>query len=108
MILDGRVYAVAGVLPANHRSVVGFSLSPDIYIPVTHNEDYVQFYARMRPGMTISIARARLQSVFAQLDRIDPKEGRKRAQQVRVTGLTGFDVLSQMLPGALRRSSRCS
>ena len=37
LILEGRVYTVAGVLPADHRSVVGFGISPDIYIPVAHD-----------------------------------------------------------------------
>ncbi len=101
LILDGRIYSVAGVLPANHRSIVGFSISPDVYLPATHDEEYVQFYARLPQGMTLPIARARVQSVFAQLDRTHPKEGQKRATQVRVTGVTGFDVLNQMLPGAV-------
>jgi predicted permease len=100
-ILDGRIYTIAGVLPANNRSVVGFGLSPDIYIRVVQDEEYVQTFARMPKGMTIPIARARVQSVFAQLDRTNPKEGRKRAGQVRVTGVAGFDVLNQMLPGAI-------
>jgi predicted permease len=99
LILDGRVYSIAGVLPANHRSVAGFGLSPDIYIPVSHDDDRVQFYARMPKGMTIPVARARVQSVFEQLDRIHPQEGWKRTNQVRITGVTGFDVLNQELPG---------
>jgi putative ABC transport system permease protein len=101
LILDGRVYSVAGVLPANHRSIAGFSLSPDLYIPAAHADDSVQFYARMPKGMTIPIARSRLQNVFEQLDRIYPKEGWKRTSQVRVTGVTGFDVLNQELPGQI-------
>ncbi|HEY1950294.1 MAG TPA: ABC transporter permease [Bryobacteraceae bacterium] len=101
LILDGRMYSIAGVLPANHRSIAGFSLSPDLYIPAVHADDSVQFYARMPKGMTIPIARSRLQSVFEQLDRIYPKEGWKRTSQVRVTGVTGFDVLNQELPGQI-------
>lgn len=99
LILDGRVYSIAGVLPANHRSVAGFSISPDIYIPVADDDDDVQFYARMPKGMTIPIARARLRSVFEQLDRIHPKDGWKRTNQLRVMGVTGFDVLNQEMPG---------
>ena len=101
LILDGRVYSIAGVLPANHRSIAGFSLSPDIYVPVAHNDEQVQFYARMPKGMTLSIARARLLSVFGQLDRIHPMEGWKRTNQVRVMGVTGFDVVNQEIPGAV-------
>jgi predicted permease len=100
LILDGRVYTIAGVLPANHVSIVGFGISPDIYIPVAQGDDNVQFYARMPKGMTRSVARARLLSLFAQLDRIHPKEGWQRTdRQTRVTGVTGLDLLQQMMPG---------
>jgi predicted permease len=99
LILDGRIYSIAGVLPANHRSIAGFSLSPDIYIPVTHDDDDVQFYARLPKGMTVPVARARLQVVFQQLDRIYPKQDWKRSNQVRIMGVTGFDVLNQEIPG---------
>jgi predicted permease len=101
LILEGQVFVVAGVLPANHRSIAGFGISPEVYLPVSHSEDYVQFYARLPKGMNLSIARERLRSVFAQLDLIRPKDGWKRANQVRLTGVTGFDVLNQMIPGAV-------
>ena len=32
MLLDGRVYTVAGVLPRDHRTVTGFGFSPDLYV----------------------------------------------------------------------------
>jgi predicted permease len=99
LILDGRVYSIAGVLPADHRSIAGFGLSPDVYVTATQEDDRVQFYARLPKGMTIAIARARLRSVFDQLDAIHPREGYKRRNQVRVMGVTGFDVLNQMIPG---------
>jgi len=101
LILDGQIYIVAGVLPANHRSVAGFGFSPDVYIPVSHENEDVQFYARLPKGMTIPIARARLRSVFEQLDRIHPKEGWKRSSQVIIVGVTGFDLLNQEIPGAV-------
>ena len=101
LILEGRVYTVAGVLPADHRSVVGYGIAPDIYIPVTSVDNDVQLYARMPQGMTRPIARARLLSVFEQLDRIHPKEGWSRTRQVRVTSVTGLDLLRQMLPDAV-------
>jgi putative ABC transport system permease protein len=101
LILEGRVYTVAGVLPADHRSVVGYGIAPDIYIPVANPDDSVQFYARMPMGMTRPMARARLLSLFEQLDRIHPKEGWQRARQARVTGVTGLDLLRQMLPDAV-------
>lgn len=101
LILDGRIFTIVGVLPANHRSIAGFALSPEVYIPVERDDDAVQFYARMPKGMTIPIARSRLKSVFEQLDRIYPKDGWKRANQVQAMGVTGFDVLNQNIPGAV-------
>ncbi len=101
LTLEGRVYTVTGVLPADHRSVAGFGLSPEIYIPLLHDDEHVQFYGRLPQGMNIAIARQRLRSVFEQLDRIHPKEGWKRTNQVRVTGVTGFDLLNQEIPGAV-------
>ncbi|MGA2738592.1 MAG: ABC transporter permease, partial [Bryobacteraceae bacterium] len=101
LILEGRVYTVAGVLPADHRSVVGYGIAPDIYTPVANPDDYVQLYARLPKGMTRSVARTRLLSLFEQLDRIHPKEGWQRARQTRITGVTGLDLLRQMLPDAV-------
>jgi len=102
LVLEGHVYTIAGVLPADHRTVIGFGFSPDIYIPVASADDYVQFYARMPKGMTRSVARARLLSLFEQLDRIHPKEGWSRAnRQTRVTGVTGPDLLQVEMPGAV-------
>jgi putative ABC transport system permease protein len=101
VILEGRAYTAVGVLPADHRSVAGFGLSPEIYVPVLDDDEHVQFYGRLPKAMNIGIARERLRSVFEQLDRIHPKDGWKRTDQVRVTGVTGFDVLNQEIPGAV-------
>lgn len=99
LILDGRVYSIAGVIPANHRSIAGFGLSPDVYLPAMRDDDSVQLYARMPKGMTIPIARGHLLSLLKQLDRIAPKNGWKRTKPLVVTGVTGFDVLNQEIPG---------
>jgi putative ABC transport system permease protein len=96
LILDGRPYTVVGVLPADNRNIQGFGFSPDIYVPAIHDDDMVQFYARMPKGMTIPQARASLQRVFQELDQIRPLEGGwKRAGGIRVTGVTGVSVLGQ-------------
>ncbi len=101
MVLDGRLYTVVGVLPSDHRSVVGFGISPDVYLPVSHTDEAVQLYARMPRGMTIAVARARLRTVFDQLDRLHPSDAGKRTSRTRVMGVTGFDILNQLMPGAV-------
>ncbi len=104
LILDGRLYTITGVLPANHRSIAGFGLSPEVYVPVLHDDEYVKFYARMPKGMTLPIARARLQSVLEQLDRVHPVHADvhwKRTDGTRVTGVTGFEMLNAEMPGAV-------
>ncbi len=101
LTLDGRLYSVVGIIPANHRSIAGFGLSPDVYLPAMRDDDSVQLYARMPKGMTSSIARGRLVSLLQQLDRINPKSGWKRTRPLVVTGVTGFDVLNQEIPGLI-------
>jgi predicted permease len=99
IVLDGRLHTVVGVLPADHRTVVGFGFSPEIYVPSTQETDAVQFYARMPPGMNQATASAQLRVVFEELDRIHPKDGWKRTTQVRITGVTGIQVLGQQMMG---------
>jgi len=92
--LDGRLYTVAGVLPADHRTVVGFGYSPEIFLPTVTDDDSVQLYARMPAGMTLPVARERLRAVLQELDRIKPIDRGKRASQIRITGVSGLDMLA--------------
>ena len=86
MILDGRVFTVAGVLPRDHRTVTGFGFSPELYIPVTDPNTRVALYARMPAGMTRPIAHARVESVIRQFDP-------KLAHDIFVTAVAGFERL---------------
>src|SRR5581483_292700 len=101
MILDGRRYTIAGVLPADHRNVVGFGFAPDIYAPVIKADDYVSFYARMSRGMTIPQARAHLIPVLRDLDRIHPVKDWNRPRGLSITHASGPDWLAHQMPGAL-------
>ena len=101
LMLDGRPYTVVGVLPSDHRSIVGFGFSPDIYVPAIKDDDTIQFYARMPAGMTIPMARARLQRVFQELDQIRPRQNWKRTRGMRVTGVTGAAVLGYEQVGTI-------
>lgn len=93
LVLDGKGYTVAGVLPADHRNVMGFGFSPDIYVPLAA-DDTIQIYARMPTGMTVVSARVSLQRLLQELDRISPMKGSwKRTNGLRVTGVTGLEKL---------------
>jgi predicted permease len=87
MLLDGRPYTVAGVLPADHRTVTGFGFSPDLYLPVIAENTRVALFARMPGGMNIGIARARLDATCRQLDP-------KLARNIDVTPIFGFARLA--------------
>jgi predicted permease len=101
IVLDGQPHTIVGVLPADHRTVIGFGFSPDIYVPAVREDDSVMFYARLPKGMNMAAARTKLESVMQALDRVHPKDGWKRSRQVRITGVTGIDVLDQQMMGPL-------
>ena len=91
LILDGRAYAVAGVLPAGHQTVIGFGLAPDLYMPVIQEDEILQMYGRLGVGTTVQVAREKLRSASAELDRTDPKEGWKRADDIIVAPANSLD-----------------
>ncbi len=72
--INGRPYTVVGVLPASYRSVTGFGLAPEVYLPLSRAVDpdlderhggLLQLLGRLGEGDAASDARARL-SVVAQ------------------------------------------
>ena len=81
--------------------MVGFGIAPDIYIPVANPDDSVQLYARMPKGMTRPMARARLLSLFEQLDRIHPKRAGNGHARRASPASRACDLLRQMLPDAV-------
>ena len=94
LVLDGRVYSVVGVLPRDHRTLIGFGFSPDLYVPVSDDRAEVGFYARLPQGMSRQQARARLQAASQELDRAFPDGNHKWARDITVTGVFGLDRLA--------------
>jgi predicted permease len=91
LILDGKPFSIAGVLPRDHRTVTGFGFSPDLYMPVSDEKAIVAFFARMPQGMTRQIAYERLKATCQQLDRVYPDGGHKWADMISVNGVMGLD-----------------
>ena len=91
--LDGRWCTVVGVLPEHHRTLIGFGYSPDVYLPRYLDSTILAIYARLKPGMPISAARAGLVTVARRMDAKMP--GRyKYAEGLRVSPIAGFARLS--------------
>jgi predicted permease len=102
--LDGRPYTVAGVLPSDHRTLLGFGFSPDMYVPVSDDRTIVAFYARIPEAMTRQAAAARLKATCQELDRTYPDGNHKWANEIQVSAVSGMNHLlgeRQLLPMAV-------
>jgi predicted permease len=72
LIIDGRPYTVSGVLPRDHRTVLGFGFSPDLYLPATRESDVVALIGRLPEGMSFEAAYGRLIAACQELDKAYP------------------------------------
>jgi putative ABC transport system permease protein len=88
--LDGRAYTVLGVLPSTHRTLLGFGLAPDVYVPRYLNDTSLTIYARLKSGMSLGEARAAVRTVGARLDEAMPDRFNKYVYDQRVTPLAGL------------------
>jgi predicted permease len=98
MVLDGRVYGIAAVLPRDHRTLLGFGFQPDIYYPADEKTT-VRLFARLGAGMSRGEAIGRLTVAARELDRIHPGDY-PWINGVRVIPATGVARLTSenMLP----------
>jgi putative ABC transport system permease protein len=87
--LNGRACTVVGILPAAHRTLLGFGFSPDIYLPRYLEETQLSIYARLKPGMSIGEARAGLKTVAQRLDETF-QERWKYVSNLSVSPIAGF------------------
>ncbi|MGH9552396.1 MAG: ABC transporter permease, partial [Terriglobales bacterium] len=93
--LDGRACTVLGVLPESHRTLIGYGLSPDVYLPSYLPGTLLEIYALLKPGMSLGQARAALRTVAARLDQSRPDPYKKYANGLRVMPLAGFARFKQ-------------
>ena len=85
LTIDGRPYTVSGVLPPDHRTVLGFGFSPDVYLPASRENDRVALVARLPEGMSLPAAYGRLTAACKELDKVYPPEWNPRASWVTNT-----------------------
>ncbi|MBY0507290.1 MAG: ADOP family duplicated permease [Bryobacteraceae bacterium] len=93
LILDGRPHIVVGLLPENHRTLMGLGLDPDLYAPAINN-DSLQLYLRLPPNTTPAAAYQRLHAVAASLDQAMPARDFHYANDLRLTRVTGLERLT--------------
>ena len=99
LIIDGQPYTVSGVLPHNHRTVLGFGFAPELYIPASRESDIVALIARLPEGLSIEAARARLAAACKQLDKAYPPDWGSRASwanNVEVVPVAGIERLKSL------------
>ena len=94
ILLEGKPYTVVGILPASHRTLLGFGFSPDMYVPKYLADTILSMYARKKPGMSLDEARAALRTVADRLDATFPQEY-KLAPDSSVMPASGFARLKQ-------------
>ena len=91
LVLDGKPYTVVGVLPRDHRMLVGFGMTPDLYL--TKDASDVTIYGRLPLGMSRPAALARLKPVLREMDRVYPNPNRKWEEGARISGVGGLERL---------------
>ena len=91
LFLDGWPYTVVGVLPREHRNLVGFGFMPDLYLTLESSEYLL--YARLPDGAARQAAYARLTTLCRELDRVYPDGDRKRAREVLISSTGGLERL---------------
>jgi predicted permease len=99
LIIDGRPYTVAGVLPRNHRTVVGFGFAPELYLPASKESDIVALIARLPQGMSVHEAYARLISACKELDKVHPPDRGGNSSwsiNAEVTPVVGWERLKSL------------
>jgi predicted permease len=99
LTIDGRPYTVTGVLPRDHRTVLGFGFSPDVYLPASRESDVVALIGRLPEGMSFPAAYARLIVACLELDKVYPPRWGPKASwttNVDVVPLAGMARLRHL------------
>jgi predicted permease len=100
--LDGRACTIVGILPEHHRTLLGFGLSPDIYQPRWLETTNLSIYARLKPDMSLTQARAGLEMVAKRMDTVLPVNHWKYAQNITVAPIVGYARFgAEEIPGLL-------
>lgn len=95
MVLDCQPHTIVGILPGNHRTLIGLGFAPDLYVPAAAETAGLSLYGRMPEGVSLQAIREKLKSAGTQLDLVYPKSDSKWASSIVVTPLTGITRLGE-------------
>ena len=87
LILDGKPYSLAGVLPNDFRFPRWAMMEdPDVYLPLMPNPSrrthYLRAIGRLKPGVTLAQATADMDAISAAIERADPRGNRGEGASV--------------------------
>jgi len=80
LMLNGEPYVIVGVLPDRLRSVSGYGISPQVYLPLSRSltpdlaaphASIVNLLGRLKPGQSLRSGRVELDAAARRLARID-------------------------------------
>ena len=90
LVLDNRPHRIVGVLPENHRTLVGFGFTADAYLPVRSELSHVMLMARSGAGEGPGAMQDRVKAAARRLDEEMPRTDGRRAEGNRVEQIAGW------------------
>jgi putative ABC transport system permease protein len=104
--LNREPFTIVGVLPKDYRSVHGYGIAPDVYVPISAHligeidnpsNTRLRLIARLRDGASVSQAQASVYATAQEWRRRYPAEilnsDQVRRDQVRLDPLTGVEKI---------------
>jgi putative ABC transport system permease protein len=91
--LDGKSFTIVGILPPGHRTLIGFGVSPDVFLPSYIPDTPLQMYARLKPGVSRGEALAGLRTIAGRID-ADMPTFFKYSSEVSLSPVAGFARIS--------------
>lgn len=102
--LNGVPYTVLGLLPKGHRSVLGYGIAPEVYLPISNlmvhdlsdrGAPNFELIGRLAEGATREQAQVALLTVAKRLEHLYPKENRDFGQLREIYALSGLQRFRQ-------------
>ena len=97
LVFDGVLFTVVGILPPDHRTLIGFGFSPDLYLTTDSatggHETTVMLYARLPAHTTRQAVYSRLLALCGELDKVFPQPGYNWSNNTGMRGVAGLDRL---------------